>query len=363
MKKIIPIVPHKEQTLSTPRVDTRNVELIVKITEKCNFKCTFCSSTNLSDDDGKLLDLDKIFRFLEKYPNTNTIIVNGGDPLMVPIQYYWDLIEYLDKHELKTTISLTTNLWAFKIKPEKWTPLFKHPRIGVTTSFNYGDTRRVTEDVVYTEDMFWQISDLMLEHVGYRPDFISVITDENEDTALKNVELAKRMGVECKLNHAMASGEQGKPYQFSKIYQLYLQVYKQGLTEWEHNTKLLLSRLSKGTSMCPQLRSCDEHIRCLQPDGDYYSCGSFADDKKYAIDFEQEMAGETFTPLQSSFELFSLKEECPTCPMFEICNGCKKTISDMKAANIVEDHCRLMKTLAPGIMELNNIHRNDTLAI
>lgn len=342
-------------------MDLRPIELIIKPTEACNFKCTFCSSTNITEDGSKLLELDKVFTFLEKYPNTNTIIVNGGDPLMVPIQYYWDLIEYLDKHDLKTTISLTTNLWAFKVKPEKWTPLFKHPRVGVTTSFNYGNTRRVTEDVVYTEDMFWEISDLMLKHVGYRPDFISVITDENEDSALKNVELAKRMDVECKLNHAMSSGEQGKPYQFSKIYKLYLEVYKQGLTQWEHNTKVLLSRLTKNTSMCPQLRSCDENIRCLQPSGDYYSCGSFADDKKYAIDFEKEMSGDVQKPLQTAFELFSLKQECPSCPMFEICNGCKKTISDMKSANIVDDHCQLMKTLAPSIIDINHQHRNHVL--
>lgn len=337
------------------------MELIVKPTENCNFKCTFCSSTNLTEESNKLLDLELIYRFLEKYPNTSTIIVNGGDPLMVPIQYYWDLIEYLDKHDLKTTISLTTNLWAFKIKPEKWSPLFNHPRVGVTTSFNYGDTRRVTHDIVYTEDMFWEISDLMLKHVGYRPDFISVITDENEDTAIDNVRLAQRMNVECKLNYAMGSGEQKTPYQLSKIYQLYIEVHKLGLAQWEYNTKVMMNRLSKGSAGCPQLRSCDDGIRCLQPDGDYYSCGSFADDKSYAIDFEKEMLGEPAKPLQTSLELLSLKTECFECPMFSICNGCRKTISDMKTSGTVQQHCALMKTLASDIIQINNQHANSSM--
>ena len=33
----------------------------------------------------------------------------------------------------------------------------------------------------------------MLEYCDYRPDFISVITEENVDNAVKNVELAKYM--------------------------------------------------------------------------------------------------------------------------------------------------------------------------
>jgi hypothetical protein len=41
--------------------------------------------------------------------------------------------------------------------------------------------------------------------------------------------------------------------------------------------------------------------------------------------------------------------------MFEICNGCKKTIRDLKDHNMVEQHCSLMKTLAPKIIEANGL--------
>jgi L-lysine 2,3-aminomutase len=67
------------------------MDLIIKPTEKCNFKCTFCSSTNITDDHSSLLDLKYIYRFLKRFPETNTIIVNGGDPLMVQPEYYWEL--------------------------------------------------------------------------------------------------------------------------------------------------------------------------------------------------------------------------------------------------------------------------------
>lgn len=353
----IPIIPVRQ--VAAPM--TRSMELIIKPTEVCNFKCTFCSSTQISQDHYMVLDLEKIFDFLRRFPKTNTIIVNGGDPLMVRPNYYWRLIDFLDENDLPSTLSFTSNLWAFYKNPQKWWPILKHERVGVTTSFNYGDTRRITEDRVFTEKDFWNVSDLMFQYVGYRPDFISVITEENEDTALANVYLARDMDVECKLNYAMASGDQGIPYQLSKIYALYLEVYKQGLMPWEYNTKQMVHRLRDGRTTCPQARNCDSYIRALNPGGDYYTCGSLADDGTHSIDYNQEVyEGMFFTPLQDDADMWCLKQECLTCPMFQICNGCRKTVKDMKEHNMVESHCKLMKTLAPEILELNNeLHSID----
>lgn len=329
------------------------MELIIKPTEACNFKCTFCSSTSIAESKSQLLSHDQIFRFLKRFPQTSTIIVNGGDPLVVKPDYYWKIISFLDEHNMPATISFTSNLWDFYQHPDKWTDLFRHPRMGIATSFNYGDTRRITKTRVYTEDIFWEVSNLFLEKVGYRPDFISVINDDNEDTALDNVRLAQKMNVECKLNYAMASGIQSKPYVLSKIYRTYLEVEKQGLTPWEFNTKQMIKRMSKVSTVCPQNRDCDSTIRCLQPAGDYYSCGAFGDDKENPISFEDEMNSPVvFKPLKEKLDIQFLKEECLTCPMFDICNGCHKTVRDLKRHNLVVEHCAIMKQNAPHILNL-----------
>jgi radical SAM protein with 4Fe4S-binding SPASM domain len=257
-------------------------------------------------------------------------------------------------------------LWPFYKNPNKWKELFNHPRLGITTSFQYGGGRLKGDLSEFSEEDFWAVSDAMLEHVGYRPDFISVITKENEHLAIKNVELAKRMGVECKLNYAFSSGppvkfknitmgQEGQPYMLADIYEIYVKVWQLGLTEWEYNTKQMVKRLKGHSTTCPQSRNCDSNIRTLQPSGDYYSCGSFGDDRQYAIDFKKEMAGEKIYPLRFQLELQNLKESCYTCPMFQICNGCKKTIKDLKVHGLVEKHCAKMKTLAPLIIESNNM--------
>jgi radical SAM protein with 4Fe4S-binding SPASM domain len=320
------------------------MELIIKPTEKCNFKCTFCSSTHLTDDKTKTLDLDLIFQFLERFPETHSIIVNGGDPLMVPRDYYFHIIEHLEKNNLPANLSFTSNLWGFYQNPNYWTELLKHPRVGVTTSFNYGETRRISVERNYTEDIFWKVSDLFLERIGYRPGFISVINYDNYETAIDNVHLAKRMNVECKLNYSVASGEQSLPFLKGYIYKTYLDIIDQGLAPWEYNAKQILAKEKALDTTCPLSRNCDQTIRCLQPNGDYYSCGSFGDDKLYPIDFQAEVQMKKFiTPLSTAPELRYMKESCLACPLFSICNGCRKTIHDVKKHDLVEKHCSLMQ--------------------
>ena len=61
------------------------------------------------------------------------------------------------------------------------------------------------------------------------------------------------------------------------------------------------------------------------------------------------------SPLQNDPNIQTMKMACYTCPMFEICNGCKKTVRDMKREGTVESHCKQMKGMAPRILELNGM--------
>lgn len=338
------------------------MDLIIKPTEACNFHCTFCSSTNISPEHTRVLDLKRVDEFLTRFPNTNTIIVNGGDPLMVPPSYYYQLIDIVETHGLNIPISLTTNLWAYYKKPILWRELFSHPLIQIGTSFNYGNTRLITPTRPLTDVIFKDICYMFRDDFGYVPDFISVITEENESTAIDNVLLAKELNVVCKLNYGMKSGAQTVPYMLGKIYRTYVKIHQMSLTPWEYNTQQLVKRLSHGNTTCPQNRSCDSGIRCIQPAGDYYSCGAFGDDGEYQISFEEEMVGPLVLPLNQS-EIFSLKDECISCPLFDICNGCKKTIKDMKSQGMefISSHCKIMKSLENDILHMNGLKKEYSL--
>lgn len=336
------------------------MDLIIKPTEKCNFLCTFCSSTKISNKKSDYLTLEQVFRFLDRFPDTRTIIVNGGDPLMMPPRYYHDILDYIEEKELPTVVSFTSNLWGFKEQPHRWGPLFKRDRVGVITSFQYGGGRLKGNGKELTEQDHIEINDLFIEHCGYPLDFISVIGPDNKDRAIDNVMLAKRLGVDCKLNYVMGSGtpvvkrgvvmgSRDHHFLLADMYEIYLEILKSGLSDWEYNTRQMVKSLRQEITTCPLNRRCDEGIRTLQPGGDYYSCGSFGDDGEYPIDFETEMGGVLTRPLHK-LELDTLKHSCYGCPMFSICNGCKKTIAEMKRLGMVEKHCVKMKRLAPEIL-------------
>lgn len=341
------------------------MDLIVKPTVSCSFRCTFCSSTHLSEDPKDIVELEQIERFVQRF-HTNTIIVNGGDPLMMPPEYYWQMIEMLDRVGSDASISFTSNLWPFYKKPELWEELFKHPRMGVTTSFQFGDKRLKGDGSVFTLEDFWNVSNLFLERIGYRPEFIAVIDRDNEHTVLDTVRLAQEMGVEAKINHVVASGPEvvkkgitmGSVNNFftqADIYGHYIEIYDAGLMEFEHNTKQMAKKLRGMHTTCPLARECDAGIRTLQPGGGYFSCGAFADDGAYPISFEQEMAGAEVHPLRDQEDLQTMKDSCYVCPMFNICNGCRKTIADTKRMGLVEHHCRKMKSQAAKIIEINGM--------
>lgn len=338
------------------------MDLIIKPTQRCNFKCSFCSSTNISKSNNKKddLDINNIFSFLKRFPDTKNIIVNGGDPLVMSPNYYKEILDFIDKNSLKVRISLVTNLWDYYINPNKWSKIFKNKNIHIATSFNLGDTRKITDRRIFTKEIFIRVINMFKKDFGYTPSFISVISEQNKDSAIENVLIAKELNVECKLNYAFSSGRESICFPIGKMYNIYLDIYEQGLQEFEYNTKQMLKRLNgEETTTCPQNRKCDEGIRNLQPTSstgyNYSSCGSFGDDQEYGIDFEKEMKGDFFKPLQSAIELQYQKEECLSCPNFNICNGCYKTVRDLKKNDLVEESCKEMKKFRKRAIDLNLI--------
>ena len=122
--------------------------------------------------------------------------------------------------------------------------------------------------------------------------------------------------------------------------------------QWEYNTKQMM-RTGRLPTTCPIARDCDEHIRVLHPTGDYYSCGSFGDDRKFPINFRSEMKSDTIaTPLKDDVNTQSMKLECYICDMFDHCNGCKKIIHDHRFNGLTNLHCTQMKKLAPDINQI-----------
>ncbi|RLA63449.1 MAG: hypothetical protein DRQ88_12435 [Epsilonproteobacteria bacterium] len=337
------------------RPEDKGMCLILKPTELCNWNCEYCSSTNLVENKAQKLPIEKVFQFLDRFPKTQGIFVVGGDPLMMSPSYYENLLDYISRKNLETKVIITTNLWDFYIKPEKWLSLFKHPKFEVGTSFQYGLERKISKNLYLTEDLFIKIYNKFTSLLDYPLYFLSVVDDTNEHLAMDSVLLAKKLGTQCALTWAVSSGLQKKPFLSAKMFKIYMDIYHQGLTEYEKTVYDLVKKVGGLDMACPMNRSCGHWMRSLNPDGRYFFCGPLNDDldSRAELSFEDEIIkGKVLGDVAIHSDWQYLKEECLTCDMFDFCNGCRKVIKDTKGHGLVEDQCTMMLSLRDGLLEV-----------
>lgn len=308
------------------------IELVLKPTRACNFKCSFCSSNKIANSK---ISLELLEYFLQTNL-TSDIIVNGGDPLMLPPIFYYKLYEILKKTNPEGKISFTTNLWDWYINPNKWNQCFKDCNISICTSFQYGKGRIKPDGSDFTVTDFLKIFYKFKETFDENLSFISVLTNENDQFAIDNILLAKDLNTKCKLNGAVCSGRQGYLYNREKLFSIYLKLFQLGLDKYENNCENIRNYFQKKPTICPiSNQNCSNTIRCMQANGRISNCPSLDDDDI----------------LDSSIYKF-FKKDCLICKFCNLCNGCKKIVHDLQMENNQLLDCSNFKTILTEIEKI-----------
>lgn len=311
--------------------------LIIRVTGRCNFDCTFCSAGNLNighPTNGVPNQIKDVIKTIKP----NRINISGGEPLLVGPDYYYDLLEISNNAH----ISMTSNLKEFYKNPDEWVKLFKNPRFGVVTSFNYGDSRRWDPNTVYDEDKFKEIFNLFEERVGKKIPFIAVIDEKNEDTVLKTVELAKSLGTYVRINNATEQGRCDKTYPRYKLFQKYIEIIEAGLADYEVYCRGgLLTPCPMNIQML-----CKSTIRACYVDKNdilhYYDCCESGVEN--LLDYHDD-AGMKPTPIYPDIK-DHVTPNCMICPLFSLCNGCQS-----QKEHYPIEHCSEMHKLLPKLIK------------
>lgn len=307
------------------------MELVLKPTYRCNFHCSFCSSNKIPHQN---INENLLYSNILKL-KPQSIIVNGGDPLMMPPSFYYNLRDFLLRNNFDCEISLTSNLWDWYINPDKWTNCIKDCDLKICTSFQYGSGRIRPDGKPFSEADFLEIFHLFEKMFGYKLTFISVMTNENESQCVKNVELAKRLGTCCKVNGAFKSGRQGYLYSRENLFEFYSSLFDSDLYQYEENCKNLMNFFLGKPTICPlPSLDCRDHIRILSTNGRLGNCPALEDDD--ILD-------------SSNYRFF--KTECLTCKNFKLCNSCKKIIRDLKEDNNQLLDCSNFKRILNNLRE------------
>ena len=318
------------------------VQLIVRSTSRCNFNCSFCSASQLTGE----LSVDDIVQRVEQYHPVQSLIFEGGDPLCKLPQFYRDIIEEIKHRQLNVfEYGMTTNLWDFYKRPDKWADLINEYNIKLCTSFQYGNKRLIGKNV-YTESMFVDVFNVVLQYTGQRVSFIAVIDQDNRHTIAKTVELAKRLGTTCKINAAFAAGSQKQGFSYPDILEEYKTLIDKKLYRYEDNTYSLVGRyLNRDSSNnCPFMRDCGKLIRCVSPQNEVSTCSienSWINNKSPKNkNFERDT---TIDP-RGMF----VDTKCLTCKYFEWCNQCRINVIQAKQT---PNYCQRMKIIIPQLEE------------
>lgn len=325
------------------------MDLIINPTNKCNFSCDFCSARNLSQS---TLSSKTTIEFLKRFGNNiNLVIINGGDPLLMDPEYYYDLLEYLDKNiDHKVYLSLTTNLYDWYLNSLKWDKLFKNKMVGIMTSFQYGNKRKLMNGEVYSDSQFINVISKFNKLYSYKPNFISVIDHENEDDIIKTLRLAKKIGNKCKINkvlHLGAAKQNCDYYPLYKLFEKYIDIIDNNLGEYCLNLDNLKNYFNDKNTFCPYNRSCHQRIRCLNNDGKIFSCGNLATEKQFD---QYNLNNKNNDPNKFSKENEIISFDCFCCENFKICNGCRIMIYEIKQ-NKDTNFCKKMKKVIPKLKE------------
>jgi hypothetical protein len=170
-----------------------------------------------------------------------------------------------------------------------------------------------------------------------KPDFIYVVSSENEQYAIKSVELAKELGIWAKLNCQIPVGKATNYYPRYKLLNIYLQLIKLGLDKYESNL------VNREKHFCPFAAT-------------YKTC--ILNKAVYVNSKEELIEGTCEESLSSNGKLIakkgSLFTKCYGCKLFNVCNGC--SVNRECTEPIKEEHCKWMKEHYEELLENNLIY-------
>ena len=306
--------------------------LILDTTYNCNFACKFCSVSHKQKQQS--MTSKQVIEYIDKY-KPGSIEFFGGEPLLMPVSFYEDIISYIDENTLNIELLMTSNLIPFYKNPSKWMHILS--RIDVCTSFQLDDTRCFKDGSAYLLNDFIKVFELYKKTFDKSLIFLSVINNKNISSIDRLIDLAKRLNTKVKLLRYIDSFSIEKSFQFSKYFSLLIDLILKQSNEYEIASNQLLKALHGQTDSCPFFL-CKNAFKCIAPNGQVSTCSWYhhsAMQKKYNSKLEADISLDAPAVIDA---------KCCQCECFQFCNSCAVVRREVFALSKQERdiHCNVM---------------------
>ncbi len=181
------------------------INLIIKPTNACNLRCRHCYAADIGYNAQKMQisTVNFIINFFAQFYKNVRIIWHGGEPLLMGIDFYKEVIE-IEKQFPNTMFSNGIQTNATLINDE-WIDFLKTNKINVGISYDgqYNDVLR---------DKTKQVQDSikLMQDRNFRFGAICVISGKTQDKLIEIYKHFKKLQISFKFNPLFISGEAKK---------------------------------------------------------------------------------------------------------------------------------------------------------
>ena len=333
----------------------KKIEVILKVTEKCNLACKYCynGEMQLCKECLSLEKLDKLLRTLLTGYNFIHIIWHGGEPLCAGIDYFKSAIDVEKRVHIETGVVIENSIQTNgTLINSEWIRFFKENDFRVGLSFDGIDNEKYRQG---TDKVLKAIK--LLQSEGMKFGCNAVVSDNDYDLK-KNYHFFKEKGISFDFSRIISEG--GAKDMASLEAVAYAKDMCDLFDEWLYDKDgvsirsfaTYLNMAAGGGFRICSCASCHMKYLGVRPDGSLYNC---------ARDSMRDYCFGNIDDFSSTTEIFNSKgaqalvlgsiarrNKCKEkCEYYHLCaGGCADiAIVENGLENTPEEYCYIFKTL------------------
>lgn len=321
------------------------MQLIVKLTNVCNLRCSYCSEGNQNQK--CTLDKTLLYKLIDDVPalmdfrkqKNIDFLWHGGEPLTYPKQDLCDVMDYaLEKLTPRYAVKFLaqTNL---TLLDDEWLAIIKKYNIGIGVSLDgYQDLHDANRRTADGKPSYQIVHDniIKLKENDITPGLLMVLNTSQSIDVERLFSEIKALDVPCKIHAVIPCGNaEGRKdiKNISSNYVLLLkEIYKKIFYEEqqviiEPLNNLMDAIIGKANiKECSFAGTCGESFLCIYNDGSVGFCGRKADefDLKYGnlqdcslLELYRSSNAQRIRMRQT----FLKENDCKNCNCFDLCHG------------------------------------------
>ena len=314
--------------------------IVIKPTNKCNFSCTYCyaaserlNSNNLSIEKARLI-ANWIFLY-SKITNAESIelIWHGGEPLLVGIDFYSEILSYIDflgkRERIITEHSIQSNLSLINDKFINILKKYFNSSIGFSLDYNTGERKfnNGKDAQNFLVEKYKSIKEK-----GINISAITIITPKNISDISGLYNFFKKIGCDFKCHRVFPPTI--KIRQLEKLYTddfCYLNALIELFDLWFYDNNptveiinfvdIATSLISGNPVTCSQGSDCQNNFLAISPDGTISPCGRFGVSEAYGNVFIDSPHTIIDNISKKSLDKHYRFQKCDSCRFSVLCNG------------------------------------------